>query len=359
MHELRTLASNCTIIALTATATDLTRRTIFDILRMRNAYTIFESPNKGNITYSVEYIHKDSELETYFNWLVEDLKENQTDSDRTIIYCQTIRQCSQIYATLKGLLGRHLVCAGSGPLLQMLHSCTPSSVKQKILTSFAEENGGIRVLIATIAFGMGIDCKAVRQVIHFGPSKNIESYAQETGRAGRDGSHSRAFLLYNGLLLSHVEGDMKSYVESKECRRKCLLEHFQVNSTPQLTPQHLCCDVCASKCECMLPECKDTTTYPKENTSSKVFVPERSRQVSEIQRKQVLDMLIIHQKNLISQLLSKVPHGNLSSLTDVSFLLGFSDVQIHQVISNLTYLFTLNDICQLVEIWDSSIQEKY
>ena len=58
----------------------------------------------------------------------------------------------------------------------------------------------LQVLIATIAFGMGVNCKGVRRVIHFGPSKNIEQYVQESGRAGRDGEDSTCIILYNGLL---------------------------------------------------------------------------------------------------------------------------------------------------------------
>ena len=57
----------------------------------------------------------------------------------------------------------------------------------------------LQVLIATIAFGMGVNCKGVRRVIHFGPSKNIEQYVQESGRAGRDGEDSTCIILYNGL----------------------------------------------------------------------------------------------------------------------------------------------------------------
>ena len=71
-------------------------------------------------------------------------------------------------------------------LVEMLHSCTPSANKEYIIKSFQQECGFIRALIATIAFGMGVNCQAVSRVIHFGLSKNIKSYAQETGRVGRN-----------------------------------------------------------------------------------------------------------------------------------------------------------------------------
>lgn len=86
--------------------------------------------------------------------------------------------------------------------------------KESILQEFQLEKSGLRVLIATIPFGMGIDCKGVCRVIHFGPSKNFESYVQETGRAGRDGKQSVDFIIYQGRLLNHVDRDMK----------KCLMQ---------------------------------------------------------------------------------------------------------------------------------------
>ena len=65
----------------------------------------------------------------------------------------------------------------------MLYSCTPQSNKDHTLASFQSDQGPIRVLVTTIAFGMGIDCKQVHRTIHFGPAKNVECYMQESGKA--------------------------------------------------------------------------------------------------------------------------------------------------------------------------------
>ena len=83
--------------------------------------------------------------------------------------------------------------------VEMLHSCTPAANKQNVLCSFKIENGTMRVVIATIAFSMGVDCKGVHRIVHFGPSKTVEAYVQETGRAGRDGVQSMAYILYRGI----------------------------------------------------------------------------------------------------------------------------------------------------------------
>ena len=210
------------MIALTATATKLTKDTILNVLLIENPYEIKESPNKSNVTYSVEYMPKDSDHELYFGWLADELIKTQSLCERTIIYCQTIKQCGIIYATIKGMLGNHMYVIDANDskyvLVEMLHSCTPAANKQQILHSFQTEHGKIRVLIATIAFGMGVDCKGVHRIVHYGPSKNVEAYVQETGRAGRDGRQSHAYILYHGILLNHVEGDIKSVLKTDGCR---------------------------------------------------------------------------------------------------------------------------------------------
>ena len=231
LHELRSLAPAVNIMALTATATRATRETIMDVLLMNHPHVIFESPGKPNIAYSVYYIPKERSLKDYFQWLGDELLTEKELTTRTIIYCQTIKQCGLIYSTLRAMLGKKIFLdeTGDNPrdaIMEMLHSCIPEANKAAISQSFQVKNSSLRVLVATIAFGVGVDCKGVYRVIHFGPSKNIEAYIQETGRAGRNGKQSVALVVYQGILLTHVEKDMKRYVKTDECRRKALLKYF-------------------------------------------------------------------------------------------------------------------------------------
>ena len=92
------------MVALTATATKLTKDTILNLLSMEGAVEITESPNKLNVAYVVQYMDKNTELEFYFAWLTDELKRDREKTERTIIYCQTIRQCGLLYATIKALL---------------------------------------------------------------------------------------------------------------------------------------------------------------------------------------------------------------------------------------------------------------
>ncbi|XP_068676508.1 ATP-dependent DNA helicase RecQ-like [Montipora foliosa] len=190
LHELRSLLPEIPFIALTATATSDTRVAIFESLLFSDPHMVIDSPNKDNISYVVHYMKKNSSLSDYFRWIADEVIEHGIGATRTIIYCQTIKQCAVVYTTLKMLLGEHIYEDPASRdarrvLLEMLHSCSPICNKGNILESFQSEGGCVRILVATIAFGMGVDCKQVHRTIHFGPAKNVEAFMQETGRAGR------------------------------------------------------------------------------------------------------------------------------------------------------------------------------
>ena len=94
-------------------------------------------------------------------------------------------------------------------LIEMLHSCTPEANEEAILQAFRDENAGLRVLVATIAFGMGVDCEGVLPNHPFlAHLSTLKAYIYETGRAGRDGKQSVVFVIYQGILLNHVDKDM-------------------------------------------------------------------------------------------------------------------------------------------------------
>ncbi|KAL9977247.1 hypothetical protein ACROYT_G014629 [Oculina patagonica] len=90
-------------------------------------------------------------------------------------------------------------------VIEMYHAGTATQVKQQILRNMSSDAGHIRVLISTVAFGMGVNCKRVRRVIHFGPSKSVEMYVQECGRAGRNGLPSTCVLLHNVMIFIDID----------------------------------------------------------------------------------------------------------------------------------------------------------
>lgn len=137
-------------------------------------------------------------------------------------------------------------------LVDMFTACTHPAVKDVILHSFTQRSSILRVIVATIAFGMGLDCPNVKRVIHWGPSSDVELYLQETGRAGRDGMPSVAVLYYNNTDLGQIEDEaIKEYCRNNDtCRRKILLDNFESVGNSALDSLCVCCDICAIVCTC-------------------------------------------------------------------------------------------------------------
>ena len=127
-------------------------------------------------------------------------------------------------------------------LVDMFTSITEDTVKTSIIQNFTSCEGCCRVVIGTIAFGMGLDSPNVRNVIHWGPSSDIESYVQESGRVGRDGEPAYAKLFYADTG-GGVSSDMKKYCKnSGTCRKDFLFKHFDSDVTANC--DNVCCDIC-------------------------------------------------------------------------------------------------------------------
>ena len=106
-------------------------------------------------------------------------------------------------------------------------------------------------MIATIAFGMGIDCPNIRRIIHFGPPSSTESYIQEVGRAGRDGLLSEAIMFHHIGRRLEMEKEIKLYVQNiSTCRRDFLFQDFDNYEHVDFGTKCSCCDICTLECDC-------------------------------------------------------------------------------------------------------------
>ena len=221
----------------------------------------------------------------------------------------------------------------------------------------ALDEGNVHVWICTVAFGMGINCKKVRRVIHFGPSKSVELYVQECGRAGRDGLPTSSVLLYNGLLSSHCDADMKQYLQIEECCRRWLMEKFgskeSCGSSDPNVKSHDCCDICAGGCKCgsencgeFWSSCKDSPSLPKLSTG-----PTSDCDSLEIVRTVTQDRDTLRKKLLEFQC-EMATHGQADKMvTCLTYLLEFNAFHINQVIECCEKLFSVDNVVTSVEIW--------
>lgn len=244
--ELRSLLPiTVNIMALTATATVKLRKEVAKIVSMKNELVVSVSPARANIMYAVIQCNT---IQETFSKLVTVVAEESLSVPKMIIYCQSKDDCANLYLYLKDKLKEKFVYPNDAPdlpqyrMVDMYTSSTDPEIKDIIMEQFCKKENP-RVLIATVAFGMGIDCKNVRQVIHFGPPVDIESYVQETGRAGRDGLPALALLIIKPKR-NKAEESMINYISNNTlCRRAQLFKHFDNYNS---TSVDNCCDICGN-----------------------------------------------------------------------------------------------------------------
>ncbi|XP_066920183.1 recQ-like DNA helicase blm-1 [Clytia hemisphaerica] len=242
------LPSETPFIALTATATNATVSFIETNLGMTDPSRYIAVPHKSNIKY---FVVKTStrDPDENFGHIIEELRQKKYKAPRGIIFCRLTDHVTAIFGAFKRALKSDFPDYTVRPFA-MFHCYTQEEIQKFIIQSFSDPEGSVRVLIATIAFGMGVDCKDLNIALHYGPPSATEDYFQETGRAGRNGKPSYACIInYPKCLGSKkLKPEMKEYVRNKLiCRRKMLLKQFDVNSHD--IPAKECCDICESEVE--------------------------------------------------------------------------------------------------------------
>lgn len=225
LAQVRQYAPQAPMIALTATADRATQHDIIHQLQLREPFIHLASFDRPNIRYNqVEKLKPQTQLLQF-------IEQQQNSSG--IVYCTSRKRVDE--------LSHKLSLAGYNA--KAYHAGMSSTERAEVQEQFIRDE--LDIVVATVAFGMGIDKPNVRYVVHFDIPKNIESYYQETGRAGRDALPAEAILFYDPADIARVRSftdaiedpkqkqieihkvnAMASFAESQTCRRQVLLNYF-------------------------------------------------------------------------------------------------------------------------------------
>ncbi|XP_065877864.1 ATP-dependent DNA helicase Q-like 2 isoform X1 [Euphorbia lathyris] len=229
------------VLALTATATQKVQYDLMEMLRIPKCVKFVSTVNRPNLFYMVR--EKSSVGKIAIDEIAEFIQESYPNNESGIVYCFSRKECEQVAAELRD----------RGISADYYHADMDVSARERIHMRWSKNK--LQVIVGTVAFGMGINKPDVRFVIHHSLSKSMETYYQESGRAGRDGAPSECLLFFrpgdvprqSSMVFYENAGlqnlyDIVRYCQSKrQCRRSAFFRHF---SEP-LQDCNGMCDNCA------------------------------------------------------------------------------------------------------------------
>jgi ATP-dependent DNA helicase RecQ len=223
LDRFRYLLGNPVTIALTGSATPAAREEILRVLRIPDADVVVTSFDRPNLTFCVERVRDDRHRFARVRELTRGV------NGTVIVYAPTRRLTELVTRALRRM----------GMPAAPYHAGLDAATRHRVLRAFLA--GRAPVIVATSAFGMGIDKADVRRVLHWGPPRTLEAYYQEAGRAGRDGRRAECVIMWQPSDFAWGTGatDMRRYVERRACRRGTLLAYF--GERPGICSG---CDVC-------------------------------------------------------------------------------------------------------------------
>ena len=206
----RSLLGRPPTIALTGSATPAARADILRVLRIPGAHVVVTSFDRPNLHFAVQSVRNDRERFRVIRGQV------RGAPGASIIYAPTRRLTELV---TRALLRTSVTAAP-------YHAGLSAEVRRRVLRAFLANR--VTVIVATSAFGMGIDKPDVRRVLHWGPPPTLEAYYQEAGRAGRDGAPSECLILWRpqDFAWGNIAPAMHRYVDSHRNHRQMLLEYF-------------------------------------------------------------------------------------------------------------------------------------
>lgn len=289
---LKTQFPSVPLLALTATATQKVQNDLMDMLHIPKCVKFVSTVNRPNLFYMVR--EKSSVGKVVIDEIAEFVKESYPNNESGIVYCFSRKECEQVASELRE----------RGISADYYHADMDVNAREKVHMRWSRNK--VQVIVGTVAFGMGINKPDVRFVIHHSLSKSMETYYQESGRAGRDGLPSECLLFYrpadvprqSSMVFYENSGlqnlyDIVRYCQSKkQCRRGAFFRHF----AEPLRDCNGMCDNCA-----FVSEVKesDVSRHAELMVSSVRDMQENEQRVTMLQ---LVDKLKNKQKELGSEL---------------------------------------------------------
>lgn len=257
---MRGIFPSATTLGLSATVNEKVFNDIAKILNWEPTIVALP-PDRENIFIEVvckaNYLISDD-----LKWVVDGLIEHGVDFPKTLIFAQTKKTVNDIHDYLKIALGNHAykdqIPDSENRLLSKYHGKVSEKLQKWTLEKLTDQDSPLVVLVTTVAFALGVNIRNIRTVIQFGKCKNMLTFWQQMGRAGRDGLPSRAIWYPK----STVGDDKELFDKVKEhtsCVRKLILNHFilpeQDSSVLDYLDAREACDLDCDTCECARCKC--------------------------------------------------------------------------------------------------------
>ncbi|KAH1044133.1 hypothetical protein GLYMA_09G215200v4 [Glycine max] len=237
---LKTQFPRVPIVALTATATQRVQNDLIEMLHIPRCVKFVSTVNRPNLFYMVK--EKSSVGKVVIDEIAEFIQESYPNNESGIVYCFSRKECEQVAKELRE----------RGISADYYHADMDVNAREKVHMRWS--NNKLQVIVGTVAFGMGINKPDVRFVIHHSLSKSMETYYQESGRAGRDGLPSECLLYFrpgdaprqSSMVFYENSGLQNLYdISKRQCRRSAFFHHF----AEPLQECNGMCDICAFSSE--------------------------------------------------------------------------------------------------------------
>ncbi|XP_050399683.1 uncharacterized protein LOC126816912 [Patella vulgata] len=256
LSEITSLYTDAAHLVVTATLTNSGITSITNDLQLITPTVVKMNPDRQNIfiekKLTLPNLRKYEKFDDLIQPISAELKQLKSEFPVTIVYVDSLECLYYCYNFTEKFVGKSgyvgIEQTPENRIFAQYHSKYTPKMKTLIVNEICKDNPTLRLVLATVSLGMGLNAPSVSRIIHFRPSTSLESYSQEIGRAGRNGQPSQAIIYYNNNdIAANRPGITKEMIlfckDETTCLRKRLLDHFGSEYTFSGGPS-LCCSNC-------------------------------------------------------------------------------------------------------------------